>query len=192
VNRCAASRRGLALPGTLLLLVLLALAMTAAQRGAALQWRAAAWEQARLQAREDAWSALRAAQAWVDAQGMHLPVQDCSGPGAPAAGAPRVCAQASATPGDAAWTVAPPAARPCARACAFHVQALARHEARGGAWHGPPGADGAPPPPGLPGALRLSAWSDGPAGAQLQLDLQARAASGPGPRFDVRAWRLLR
>jgi hypothetical protein len=192
VNRCAAPQRGLALPGTLLLLVLLALAMAAAQRGAALQWRAAAWEHARLQAREDAWGALRAAQAWVDAQGMHLPVQDCTGAGARAAGAPRVCAQAAVTPGDAAWTVAPAAARLCAQACAFHVQALAQPEPQGGAWHGPPGADGAPPPPGLPGALRLSAWSGGPAGALLQLDLQARAASGPGPSFDVRAWRVLR
>ncbi len=192
MNRCAAPQRGLALPGTLLLLVLLALAMAAAQRGAVLQWRAAGWEHARLQAREDAWGALRAAQAWVDAQGMHLPVQVCAGTGARAAGAPRACAQAPVTPGDAAWTLAPAPARLCAQACAFHVQALAQPEPRGGAWRDPPAAPGAAPPPGLPGALRLSAWSGGPAGALLQFDLQAGAASRPGPRFDVRAWRVLR
>jgi hypothetical protein len=132
---------------------------------------------------------LRAAQAWVDAQGMHLPVQDCAGTGARAAGAPRACAQAPVTPGDAAWTLAPPAARLCAQACAFHVQALAQPEPRGGAWRDAPGAA---PPPGLPAALRLSAWSGGPPGALLQLDLRAGAASGPGPRFDALAWRVLR
>ncbi|WP_018915028.1 hypothetical protein [Thiomonas sp. FB-6] len=168
----AGARRGLglALPGTLLLLVLLALALAAAQRGAALQWRAARWEGTRLQAREDAWGALRAAQAWVEAQGPKLRVRDCSAPRAAAEA--RVCAQAAGAPGDASWTRLDPALQRCAQGCAFHVQAL--------------------DPAGEPASLRLSAWAGGPAQAMLQLDLQQAPEGGTGPRYRVRAWRVLR
>lgn len=170
MNAGARCGRGLALPGTLLLLVLLAVALAAAQRGAALQWSAARWEGTRLQAREDAWGALRAAQGWVEAQEPKLRVQDCSV--ARAAAGPRVCAQAAGAPGDASWTRLDPALLRCAQGCAFHVQALGTAEA--------------------PAALRLSAWAGGPAQALLQLDVQRRPEGGTGSRYRVRAWRVLR
>jgi hypothetical protein len=186
-------RRGLALPGTLLMLTLLALAMAAAQRGAAQQWRAARWECTRLQAREDAWAALRAAQAWVAAQGTLLAVQDCSTPRvASQAGEGRLCATAPGTPGDASWTRLPPTAG-CAQACAFHVQWL---RAPGAPPEGRQPGPSVPrePRPGaeLPRALRLSAWAGGPGAALLQADVELQSQDDPAPRYVLRAWRALR
>ncbi len=183
--------RGLALPGTLLMLTLMALAMAAAQRGAVLQWRAARWECTRLQAREDAWAALRAAQAWVDAQGRRLRVQDCSNPlVADDPGDGRLCAQAPGAPGDASWTRLSPGTQPCTQTCAYHVQLLQApgvgEDARDGSPVGSP--VGSPLPP----ALRLSAWAGGPSTALLQLDLQLHSRPGQAPRYVPRAWRALR
>ena len=184
---------GLALPGTLLMLTLLALAMAAAQRGAALQWRAARWECTRLQAREDAWAALRAAQAWVAVQGARLELQDCSAPRVAASVADgRLCAQAPGTPGDASWTRISAAAQSCTQACAYHVQWLrtsgsqvdvAAPEASmaGQARHGAQ----------LPSTLRLSAWAGGPGAALLQVDVQLQGEAGRAPRCVLRAWRAL-
>ncbi len=181
--------RGLALPGTLLMLTLLALAMAAAQRGAALQWRAARWECTRLQAREDAWAALRAAQAWVAAQGPRLAVQDCSTPHvAIDVTDGRLCAQAAGAPGDASWTRLPPAARQCTQICAYHVQALQAPGQLGALPAGQPAGHGAHSPQ----ALRLSAWAGGPGTALLQADLQLQGEADRAPRYVLRAWRALR
>ena len=170
-------RRGLALPAALVLLGMLGLLLAAAQRAAALQWRGAAVRQAQVQAREDALAALSAAQHWLLTQAAPQAVQDCEA--APRSAAPRLCRQA---PGDATRPPWEQGVRDgidgCMHECGFHVQAL-----------GDP-RDADAPPQGQ--ALRLSAYSRGPATTVLQVDLWLQMGDDAAPRLLRRASRVLR
>ena len=170
---------GLALPTTLVLLVWLGLLLAAAQRTVALQWRLAALQVARLQAREDARAAVAAAEHWLLGGGYRQPPQDCRLP-AQAAGV-RVCDAQPPHPAHGPW---PHDARQgidgCAGRCGFHLQWLADDG-------GDDGAGGA-----RRARYRIRAYGGGAAPSVLRLDVVVEQRCDGPPRLWRQAWRVLR
>lgn len=165
---------GLALAGALVVVGLLGLLLAASQRAAALHWRGATLEHARVQARADAHAAMAAARQWLLAGGYALPARDCTGLPARTAqpGACSSAALADAPPWPGAWDRGIDG---CRHACGFHVQAL-----------DPPQAAGERRGRGF----RIQAYAAGPAPARLRLDVAVHAGADAAsePRLRRLAW----
>ncbi len=168
-------QRGLALPSSLLLLGWLALLLAASQRSVALQWRLSAWQVERLQAGEDALSAMAAARQWLRAGGYRLPPRDCAA-ARPATSAPVICRQPPTGLLQPPWPQGiGQGIDGCAGSCGFHVQELPAAEEAPRGWR----------------SYRLSAYGGTRNPVVWQLDLLLQLRDPAPPRCWLHSWRRL-